>query len=81
MSGKEAVPFTLKGPVSIQLIDGGGDPTGGRKTGSAIVDLYFQTPSQVSTHNWFSRKKSLYTYKQVKVHVVKVDKLVKKYYI
>lgn len=51
MSGKEAVPFTLKGPVSIQLIDGGGDPAGGRKTGSAIVDLYFQAPSQVSTHN------------------------------
>lgn len=49
MSGKEAVPFTVKGPISIQLIDGGGDVPYGRKTGSAIVDLYFQTPSQVST--------------------------------
>lgn len=51
MCGKEAIPFTVKGPINIQLIDGAADSNGGRKTGSAIMDLGFQSPSQVGRNS------------------------------
>lgn len=45
LSGKEAIPFTVKGPIPVRLSDSSGDQLG--RTGCSILELTFQYPSQV----------------------------------
>ena len=49
MSGKEVIPFTVKGPIPVQLGEPHGSPSlgTGERTGAAVLDLNFTHPCQV----------------------------------
>ncbi|CAG7835397.1 unnamed protein product [Allacma fusca] len=44
-SGKEAIPFTVKGPIPVHLPESNGDYAG--RTGCSIMELSFQYPCQI----------------------------------